>query len=380
MSLFFYLTLLLVATAHSDGAALVGSVSFSLAACPPGWTELSLLQGRLLLAVNNSYQAGASVGFPLADGEDRVHQHIVSGFFNFDEKEVAALGGTDTSAAKKGQQPLLGFLNQTAPETSGFPFVQLTPCRWSGILNAPTYGAGSIILWDPAVTQPSGGCPASSLPLPAALSGRLMLLSNTTLSYNPAVPSLEPGKDVEHAHSFSASVNLDDLSFDGIAGCCDHDPAKEGQASMSGTSSSSSLGLPYVSVLLCNVTEDAPSNLPADLLLLTTLSSCPAGWVPLADSLSGRMVVGTPSFGIPSRTFGGAPFRNTSTAYPAHAGAAFELDFDSTPAGVALLSGSGSGGYGKQGHFHTVSQLDGSVVALQEQLPLLGVLACQHVR
>ncbi len=68
-----------------------GFVGLFTAACPTGWSTLPLLEGRLLLLVNNSYQAGEPVGFPLTDGEDRLHSHVVSGSFNVPYKEVSAL-------------------------------------------------------------------------------------------------------------------------------------------------------------------------------------------------------------------------------------------------------------------------------------------------
>jgi hypothetical protein len=58
-----------------------GFVGFFPSNCPSGWNELSSLEGRLLLLVNNSFQAGESVGFPLADREERTHTHAVSGSF-----------------------------------------------------------------------------------------------------------------------------------------------------------------------------------------------------------------------------------------------------------------------------------------------------------
>ncbi len=66
-----------------------GFVALFQSGCPTGWSEMSGLEGRLLLLVNNSYQAGEQFGFALADGEDRQHQHIVAGTFNFPSKHVA---------------------------------------------------------------------------------------------------------------------------------------------------------------------------------------------------------------------------------------------------------------------------------------------------
>lgn len=79
-----------------------GFVALFTGDCPTGWSELSYAQGRMLLLVNNSDQAGEEFGFALADGEDRAHTHVVAGSFNFPSKHVSALGGLNTDGAKQG--------------------------------------------------------------------------------------------------------------------------------------------------------------------------------------------------------------------------------------------------------------------------------------
>lgn len=84
------LSLLSLLATGVSSASMDGFVGLFTGACPSGWSVLSLLEGRLLLLANTSYQAGEPVGFPLSDGEDRAHSHVVSGSFNVPSKEVSA--------------------------------------------------------------------------------------------------------------------------------------------------------------------------------------------------------------------------------------------------------------------------------------------------
>jgi hypothetical protein len=360
----------------SAAAAADGFVGFLAGDCPRGWSPLPALQGRLLLAVNNSYQAGESVGFPLSDGEDRAHGHLVSGAFDLGSRQVSALGGSDTAAAHAGKQPLLGFANATAAATSGFPFAALTACRYDAISfqPAPALPVGGVSIWDPA--RGAAGCPAGAAPLQAA-HGRLLVLGNASgAPAANAAPPLEPGKDAAHAHAFSVSIDLDSVDFDGIHGCCDSDPATHGSSTASGASSAASLGLPYISVLACAASASAALALPQGMLFLTVdPSGCPAGWAPAAP-FAGRALVATPAFGVPGRVWGGAPL--APGAYPAHAAHAFALSFDLVQAGVALVSSSG-GDYGRAGHFEPSGATAADAPGADEQLPLAQVLACARV-
>jgi hypothetical protein len=181
------------------GSALAASADGFLGlftgACPTGWSALPAAQGRLLLLVNNSFQAGAAIGFALSDGEDRQHSHAVSGSFSLPSRQVSALGGSNQDAAHSGRQPLLPFLNETSSTASGLPFVQLTVCRYNALsfAPAPVLPAGGVALWDPASGSGTGGCAAGSAPLDAA-SGRLLVVSNATGLAASAAPPLEPGQ------------------------------------------------------------------------------------------------------------------------------------------------------------------------------------------
>ncbi len=222
LSLLLLLLLLCCCACPSAASASAdGFLGFFSTDCPSGWSAFTPLQGRLLLSVNDSFQAGNAVGFALSDGEDRQHAHTVSGSFSFSSKHVAALGGGNTASAHSGQQPLLPFLNLSLPSASGLPFLQLTACRFNvlSLQPAPSLPAGGISFWDPAAT--AAGCPEGSEPLQAA-GGRLLALgASTGWALSNASEPLHPGQDVAHSHGFSASVSLGSTDLAGIDGCCE---------------------------------------------------------------------------------------------------------------------------------------------------------------
>jgi hypothetical protein len=365
--------------AAASAASADGQLVLVAGACPPGYTELSAAQGRLLLLVGDALQAGDAAGFPLSDAEDRGHAHLVSGSFDFPSKHVASTGGANFDGAKRGAQPLVAFLNISAAAPSGYPFAQFAVCRYSAFLGAPppVLPSGGLSLWDPATT--AAGCPAGSAPLPAAVAGRILAVSNASgASVAGGAAALEPGGDVAHAHAFSATVSLDSLDFAGIVGCCDDDPTSDGAKSMSAVSGAGGTALPHLSVLACNTTNaSAPAALPAGALLLSTAGApCPAGWAPLAAALAGRLVVGTPPFGVPGRTFGGAPLPPDASAWaPSHTHA-FEVTVETNPAGIGLAKGCCAHGYGAAGTYVAQGTLDAALANVSQQLPLLIVQAC----
>jgi hypothetical protein len=361
--------------AHGESAD--GFVGFIAGDCPPGWTPLSSAQGRLILAVNNSFQAGAAVGFPLSDGEDRAHTHSVAGQFEIPSRQVSAgcLITCNEDGAHSGKQPLLPFFNGTTASTSGFPFVQLTACRYNTVSfkPAPVLPIGGISLWDPA--SASSGCPADSAPLQQG-SGRLLVLSNSSgTAVNPGVAPLEPGKDLEHEHPFSVSISLDSINYEGIHGCCNNDPAQNGVTTASGTASAASLSLPYIAMLACQVNASgAALALPDGMLFLTVdPSGCPADWAPSA--FGGRALVATPSFGIPGKVFGGGSLITPANPYPSHAPHAFEVQVSLQAASIELVTGSG-GDYGRREDFLASGSTTAAAVPTEQELPLIQVLAC----
>jgi hypothetical protein len=347
--------------------------------CPNGWSQFDMSKGRLLLAVNNSFQAGQALGLPLSDGEDRTHAHVLQGSIDFPVKNVAALRGLNTDGAKAGQQPSLGFENATSSEGSGYPFVQLTLCRYNANSRAtpPALPAGGVAFWDPATVKE--GCPSASLPLQQA-SGRLLALSSSPGWFASASPALEPGTDVLHQHDYTASISLNSMSFVGIDGCCDDDPTPDGPKTLNSVSHPVSTGLPHLAVLTCNVTQSSAVSVqaPDNFVFLTVAGQpCPAGWQPLNATLSGRFVVGTPQHGVPTKYFGAPAFPGLGTTWAPYHAHDFTLRIETEPAHVELASGCCAPGYGAAGTY-IASGSTASTLPPNEMFPFFALQACQQ--
>lgn len=364
-------TLLALASAATN---MDGFVAYFLAACPTGWSSFSLLEGRLALLVNNSYQAGATSGFPLADGEDRTHTHGVQGTLSLKNRDIAALGGFNNQAAKAGAQPLLPFFNVSFAAPSGLPFVQFTACRYSALSlqPPPALPAGFVTIFDQ--TAKTSGCPLGYAPLTSGGEGNLLVLGAAAGVIVGGASPLEPGDDLPtHAHAFSSSINLPAVDFAGIAGCCDHDVATSGTAPFNGVTAQSGDGVPYAAVLACNSTgAGAAVALPPSAILLST-QGCPSGWSPLGPGFAGRFVVGAQLHGLPSRSFGSDNVVNTSEWLPLHAHD-FAVDVDLNPVGVELASGCCAHDYGGAGTFSAAGATGASPSAVP---PFTVLQACQ---
>jgi hypothetical protein len=393
----------LASAAAEAASSLDGLVGLYLGACPPGWSELSALEGRLALLVNNSFQAGDAAGWALGDGEDRSHTHLLSGQFSFPSKHVASVGGLNVKGAKSGPQPALGFLNSTAPAPSGYPFLQLTPCRYNtlSLQPAPVLPPGGLALFDPSTA--TAGCPAGFDPVDPAAAGRILAVAAAAAAANgsgtvsaPWQPlgnpsPLAPGQDVGHAHSYTATLTLGETDFVGIDGCCDNDPTSDGDKTGSFVSGDSPTSLPTLSILACAANASSPVTpaVPAGFVLLVpvpptpTSPICPPGWVPLPSAVAGRVAVGTPAFGLPNRTFGGPPLPPlplpaSPAAWPGPVHThAYVFSVETTPAGIGLDSGCCAKGYGASGTFGVGGDLEAALDGgMAQTLPLALMPAC----
>lgn len=94
--------------------------------CPAGWSILQDGSGRLLVGVTAPDSVGQLVGKPLADQEDRTHQHAYSASVDLPYKSISAADGPNRQGAAAKKYDAQG---QTDPATSGLPFVQLALCE-----------------------------------------------------------------------------------------------------------------------------------------------------------------------------------------------------------------------------------------------------------
>lgn len=111
-----------------DGVA-PGTVAFfgsETAACPDGWAPAEYAMGRLVVSVVEEPLVGRQVGEPLADQEDRTHEHAYFAAINLAYKSVSAADGGNNEGAKAQLYPVEGT---TEPAASGLPFIQLLVCE-----------------------------------------------------------------------------------------------------------------------------------------------------------------------------------------------------------------------------------------------------------
>lgn len=106
-----------------------GTMMFFLTeACPAGWAQAGLSQGRFLVGLPTDGTADQKFGGkPLAAGEKRVHQHVVKGSIRTTSHGIAlASGGAASGYARNDPHAYQG---STADESVQFPSLQLLQCQ-----------------------------------------------------------------------------------------------------------------------------------------------------------------------------------------------------------------------------------------------------------
>ena len=105
-----------------------GTVAFFAAgtACPEGWGLADKVLGRMVVGVTRGVDVGIEVGTPLVDSEDRAHDHAFTATVTLAYKSVSASDGSNQQGAAAQSYMVVG---ETAPATSGLPFIQLLACE-----------------------------------------------------------------------------------------------------------------------------------------------------------------------------------------------------------------------------------------------------------
>jgi hypothetical protein len=95
--------------------------------CPPGSSRATQANGRLIVSVKSADDVGNTVGQPLADMEDREHEHQVKMTVFLPERSISgAPGGLNGQATGNGTHEAT-VTADSAP--SGLPFIQLLACQ-----------------------------------------------------------------------------------------------------------------------------------------------------------------------------------------------------------------------------------------------------------
>ena len=110
-----------------DGTPAGMMAFFMTTSCPTGWSVATAVQGRSVVAVQNSSDVGVSVGPPLQDKTAPVHEHSYQTTITLPDKHAALIsGGKDKAYAASGSYSVTGDVDEAA---SDLPFVQLVACQ-----------------------------------------------------------------------------------------------------------------------------------------------------------------------------------------------------------------------------------------------------------
>jgi len=334
---------------------------FDAKSCPPGWSELSSAKGRLLVSVTDSTQAGITVNPPLVDQEDRKHTHKYLTSVQVPSKAVAAIDCCNNQAACNGIYGLPGESNEG---TSGLPFIQLPLCTHKDEDDSPV-PFGAVAYFEPNTKS----CPTNWIPY-AQSEGRVIIAGFDKGTIASETKPLDSGEDRRHSHSFSTTVRLNDVSFEGVAGCCNDSPAEANLYTIAGNFDEASSGLPYIQLLTCmNMDTTFDSDLPPATLLFNEIG-CVAGWN-ISLLASGRFVVANPNGGVAGAEFGASSLKPGQTSNPAHPHQ-FAGTLQTHSCGVGLASGCCASGYAADGSYpYSGTSADAAI-----NLPYLSVPLC----
>jgi len=341
------------------------STFFRGSKCPVGWVETPGTKGRLIVSVDNSDLGGLVVGNPLANMEDRTHNHSIASSIYLDQKSISASHCCNSQGACHGQYPVTG---KTASEPSNLPFVQMLLCT---IVNQTEgdipYGTLAYFANGTVRTCADNDGWATL----STATGRSLIPGYTTGLFTSTTAPLASQEDRAHTHSFKASFTTQDASYSGVRGCCDKVLAADRTYDVHDSVHSSSSNIPYVQLLTCvSQTPTFNIGLPSNAYIFTQVS-CPPGYR-ISEVLAGRFLVSLPEKGTPGAIFGSASLPAGSIVGNNH-NHPFQTNFHTNSCEVGLATGCCGSGYVKDAQYTTTGISDSSEV----HFPFLSVPICE---
>ncbi len=218
-------------------------------------------------------------------------------------------------------------------------------------------------------------CPGGWTPLDAAAGRTLVPTVGMQQPGATAGKPLDDGEDRTHGHGMPVALNLPSVNYAGIVGEGNHGVARAGSIPLTVTASPASAGLPYVQLLACQKQvppEPSQRSVPVGTLMFFQSPECPQGWGQ-AGSTQGRVLIGVPDGATAGQRFGAAAGLGATTKRLHHH--PFAGAITTTSHGIALVSGGGAGGYGKDGHH----PYDGTSEDSEADLPYLQLLHYQKL-
>ena len=377
-SLFLAATLMscqMVQTVQPPTGVPVGMVAFFMQSgdCPTGWKRIDIVKGRMLLGTTDPSLVGvSSSATPILNETPPVHQHDYSISASWSHKSIGlATGGGDGEGTKKGTHRGSGT---TGNATLNLPFMQVLVCE------KETVSSTDVSSTDAFPYQAIGlfnqqSCPAG-WQVYSSMNGRFVvpLLQNGTLGYQTSYtwPNLDSAK-ITHSHSVSGKVEPSEQSF--AAGpCCNSDPAKHEEKTVSGMSDVNTTILPFVYMMSCIKTSTSvvAGTIPRGTVAFYGSKFCPTGWGRTLTS-AGRFLIGLPDNGNPGASFGGNALADEENRTHIHDVGSGSVSFSSM--NLAGVAGCCNSGFAKHGTY-SIESGSGTVSAATSNVPYVQLSQC----
>lgn len=228
----------------ADGLPTDAVMYFTGTTCPHGWEVYPEAVGRVAMPTVSVALLGVQRGAPLADGEDRVHTHTLSGSLTVPAVSYAGVAGCCNDGV--GRAATLPFMASVREASSGLPYLQLLVCRKTGPARTAPLPPGMMVFFASA-RCPAGFTraeePQGHLPVATPIGG----LHGARFGATP------PGTSEPRPHRHEASPTLT-TTPQGIAlagGCCAGDYAAHGTYRPLWSTREAEAGPPTVQLLLC---------------------------------------------------------------------------------------------------------------------------------
>lgn len=223
------------------------TIAHFAAGCPSGWVPYQEANGYFIVPTGPGAKLQATVGSPLANGQDVMHAHVMSGAIDLPEVSYVGVGGhgADHQVATKGVE---AFAGTTGIAGSGIPYTQVLTCK--KIVNPPANPSPippGVVIFFASEYCPSGW--ANTL----TTAGRFMvgLPPGGVLGAAFGGSALRPEEVRTHNHAFHGSVSIPHVGVGLAAGSGASGYAAHGRYSFDGSTMPAPAGIPYIQLTQC---------------------------------------------------------------------------------------------------------------------------------
>eukprot|EP00211_Chloroparvula_japonica_P005629 CAMPEP_0119137128 /NCGR_PEP_ID=MMETSP1310-20130426/22968_1 /TAXON_ID=464262 /ORGANISM="Genus nov. species nov., Strain RCC2339" /LENGTH=369 /DNA_ID=CAMNT_0007128187 /DNA_START=81 /DNA_END=1190 /DNA_ORIENTATION=+ len=238
-------------TAPTDNQAVpFGTIAYfspdSISQCSDldDWVALTTVTGRVMIP---GYSSGLvlSADLPLANGEDRAHDHTFTTVFKTEDNSYAGVTGccNDKLAARKDYT----VAATTSAATTNVPYIQLLTCQYQ-------FQDFSSDLPDDALIFTEINCPPNYT-ISQLASGRFPVAkpvngTNQGIFGGSSLPDGDPSANY-HDHPFNSWFDTSSCEVGLASGCCGDGYVKDEQYISTGITDSSNALFPFAALPLC---------------------------------------------------------------------------------------------------------------------------------